>query len=259
LRSWPESLLPVKRVQALKQAYFHLRAPLFVGRRVVCSCCGGHFRKFLRDGVDRPRDQARCPRCGSWERHRLLWSYLKERTTLLSDRLQVLHVAPEFVIGRSLASLPNIKYVSVDLESPLAMVQMDVTRLAFPDESFDFVLCSHVLEHVPDDQRALRELHRVLKRSGWAILQVPIKREHTFEDLSVVSPEDRLRLFGQRDHVRIYGRDFKDRISTAGFSVSVERYKEELGPEGMRRLGLLAEDDIYLCNKGTSFRAQDMQ
>lgn len=199
------------------------------------------------------RANARCPNCGARERHRHLWLFLQHKTNLLSDRLRVLHVAPERILEKRLKSQPNLDYVSVDLARRRATVKADITGLPFPENSFDVILCSHVLEHVVDDRKAMRELHRVLRPSGWAAIMVPIKwrRDQTFEDPTVVAPRDRERVFGQADHVRIYGRDFTSRLEEAGFRVSVEDYRRELGEERARRYGLRPRrPSNHLCVKG---------
>ena len=166
---------------------------------------------------------AACAHCHSLERHRALWLWLPDR---IPHGAQVLHVAPEAGITDRLQELP-IDYVSTDLESPLAIRHDDLTALPDPDDSFDVVICNHVLEHIPDDRAAMREISRVLRPGGFAVLQHPIAPQpHTFEDLTVTDPEQRLALFGQEDHVRLYGRDFVDRLIESGFGeaeiVSIE-------------------------------------
>jgi len=198
-----------------------------------------------------PRDDAACPACGSLERHRLLWEFFQRKTDLFNGQpRKFLHIAPEPCFSNVLSVTPGIDYLSADLEATHAMVQMDITDIHYPDDSFDVIYCSHVLEHVPDDRKAMRELRRVLKSSGWAILQVPIDRDKTFEDWSITSAEDRLRVFGQVDHVRIYGKDYVDRLVEAGFGVKVEPFISEFTPEQICRLRLdQSEGDIFYCTK----------
>ena len=141
-------------------------------------------------------------------------------------------------------------YLSIDLAEGAAMVRMDVTNLGLPDDSFDVIYCSHVMEHIPDDRRAMRELHRVLRPGGWAVLQVPILRETTFEDSSVTAPEDRERVFGQWDHVRVYGRDYVHRLSEAGFDVREDSLPEQRDPRAARHQGLCSDEPIHFCRKG---------
>lgn len=242
----------VKRIILME--YYALRyiygIILYFGLRFKCPCCGGHFRKFLTFGV-KPRPNAQCPRYNSLERHRLIWLYLKNRTNFFSDNFKVLHFAPEYIFQKTFKSLPNLEYINVDLNSPLAMIKIDITNVPFKDNYFDVILCSHVLEHVMDDQLAMRELFRVLKPGGWAILQVPIdfKRDKTFEDPNIVSAEDRARIFGQKDHVRIYGRDYKDRLEKAGFTVKVDNYVRQLGTDVIKKYSLMKEQGIYFCIK----------
>jgi ubiquinone/menaquinone biosynthesis C-methylase UbiE len=146
-------------------------------------------------------------------------------------------------------SSKSIEYVSADLSAPEAMVKMDITEIQYSDDTFDVIYCSHVLEHVSDDRKAMREFCRVLKPGGWAILQVPIMADKTFEDSTVISPEEKQRLFGQHDHVRQYGLDYKDRLADAGFRVTVDGFVRELDYRTIRRFGLIREDDVYLCGK----------
>jgi len=200
-----------------------------------------------------PARRAACPGCGSRERQRLLLLYLRNETNLFSDPLRVLHIAPEDCLQEAIAGVRNVDYVSADISSKAAMLRMDVTDIRLPDDSFDVILCSHVLEHVDDDARAMWELWRILRKGGWAILQVPVdaSRERTFEDSSVTDPAERERLFGQWDHVRVYGRDYAQRLAEAGFDVHVIPYASRLGPEVIRTCGLDAAESIYLCRKPT--------
>jgi SAM-dependent methyltransferase len=239
-----KQLLPARYRPGIASLY---RRVIYAGNRVECPCCGGRFRRF---GPEADRPDAKCPKCGSLERHRVLWLWFQDRTNLLTDRLRVLHVAPERALQRRLARLANLDYLSADLDSPLADVQLDVTDIGFDDASFDVVICNHVLEHVPDDRTAMRELRRVLKPSGWAVLMIPYDRDRavTFEDRDVVEPEDRERVFGQRDHVRIYGHDYVGRLRDAGFEVAVERYDTELDPRTVALYGLRAEE-IFHCRR----------
>jgi predicted SAM-dependent methyltransferase len=148
-------------------------------------------------------------------------------------------------------AMPNLNYVSADLDSSLAMAHMNITQLPFPDASFDVVLCSHVLEHVLDDRSAMAELFRVLHPSGWAIITAPIDRSRaeTLEDPRVTQPQDRARLFGQHDHVRLYGRDYVSRLERAGFSVSVDSYATQLDDTIIALYGLNRSERIYLCTR----------
>ncbi len=216
------------------------------GDDVECPCCGGSFREFMpgRDGSN-----PICPRCGAQARHRALWLYLHERTNLYSEELSVLHFAPERALRR-IAEAPKLHYLSADLDAPDAMEHFDITAIPYPDDSFDVILCIHVLEHVPDDRAAMSELARVLRPGGWAIVMVPLDLglPETYEDPAIVTPEERERAYWQWDHVRLYGPDFPDRLREAGFSVTVDPWVRELDPEVRRRYGLFEAEDIYVCS-----------
>jgi len=159
----------------------------------------------------------------------------------------MLHVAPEPCLAQKFKR--EYDYISVDLDGEKAMMAMDVTALTFSDESFDAIVCNHVLEHIPDDRRAIREFYRVLKSGGWASIQVPIRGEVTQEDLSVTDPKERLRLYGQEDHVRYYGRDFCDRLKGAGFDVYEIKKESLLADNALQRLSVDVELGVVLVMK----------
>jgi SAM-dependent methyltransferase len=189
--------------------------------RRQCPICDATFLRFART---RPagRDRGTCPRCGSRQRHRHLWLWLRRHADLRGAR--VIHFAPEAPIERRLrAEVPD--YVTADLEPGGADLQLDLQALDLPDAGYDVVLCVHVLEHVPDDAAAMRELRRILRPGGWGIVQVPILRGMTDEDPAITDPAERLRRFGQADHVRVYGRDFGDRLRAAGFELDVQHFR----------------------------------
>jgi len=243
-----KGLFPESAHLMMDVAFARATWPIYAGSRRHCPVCGGNFRRFLPHfGI---REQARCPRCRSYERHRLLWLYLRERTNILKDKLRVLHLAPEYVLQKKLRPLPNLVYTSADLYSPIAMVRADITKMQFADASFDVVLCYHVLEHIPDDRAAMAEMFRVMAPGGWAIIQVPMgTRPTTHEDITITDPKERQRLFGQEDHVRAYGLDYKDRLEAAGFAVEVDDYVRKMPKDEVERMGLLADEDIYLCRR----------
>lgn len=246
-----KTCIPPQYFLAVRKLYRQSRGFMYRGDRVFCPCCNGSFRRFLPFGIKVIRQNVLCPYCGSVERQRLLWLYLHNRTNLFSDKLRVLHIAPEEIIQRKLRSCPNLEYTSADLDSRDAMVKMDITDIPYAENTVDVILCSHVLEHIPDDKKAMSELYRILRPGGWAILLVPLdlQRIETFEDPNVVDPKERLRLFNQADHVRIYGRDYTDRLESVGFTVHQEAYARTLDPVLIERYGLLADEDIFYCTK----------
>lgn len=245
-------VLPARQRLALRRLVMRAWALWLRGNTVTCPCCGQSFRRFRRYGrVDLPNVNRFCPACGTFERHRLLLLYLQQRTNLFGAALRVLHFAPEPVLQEHLRALPNLDYVSVDLDAPLAMLHTDITRLALSSRAFDVVLCSHVLEHVPDDRHAMRELYRVLRPGGWAVVMTPVdlRRATTYEDPAIVSPGERERAFGQHDHVRLYGRDVQQRLREAGFAVRVVTFGSELDAATVARYGLNPYEDIYICSR----------
>jgi SAM-dependent methyltransferase len=215
-----------------------------------CPVCKKTSEKFVGAGSEQRKD-AKCDKCGSLERHRLTWTYFEQKTNLFDGNpKQMLHVAPEICFTELLKTELGDGYITADQSNPKASVKMNITDIQYPDETFDVIYCSHVLEHVIDDRRAMREFHRVLKQDGWAILLVPVKRQTTFEDPSVIEPEDRLRVYGQHDHVRIYGLDYVDRLEESGFNVEITAPSDLLTPEKVEQYGLsLLPEDIYYCTK----------
>ena len=220
---------------------------LNVGITKFCPICTSYIRNFNPYGVNK-RPNAVCPVCLSLERHRLMWLYFQQETDLCNKSpKRMLHIAPEACLMDRLTSLSHLDYWPGDLDKP-EIPTVDITDIQFPANHFDIVYCSHVLEHVPDDIQAIREFARVLKPSGWAILQVPIIGDSTQEDLSITDPTERARLYGQPDHVRQYGRDYKDRLEEGGFHVQVIPYFSEFTDQQSERYGFSTENnDIYLC------------
>jgi SAM-dependent methyltransferase len=182
-----------------------------------------------------------------------MWLYLQNCTNILNARLKVLHFAPEFSIYQKLRACPNLDYTTADFDphASLTMVRVDITHIPYLESTIDVILCSHVLSNVPDDRKALSELYRVLKPGGWALLLVPLdqRRAETFEAPNIAGPEERRRLLGLAEYVRIYGRDFKDRLEHAGFVVQQVCYGHDLGPVLVRRYGLQKQLDMFCCTK----------
>jgi SAM-dependent methyltransferase len=216
------------------------------GDEVICPVCGNHFDRF-KDDWNRPN--ALCWRCGSHERHRAQWLLFERRTGLLANARSLLHFAPEWGMRRRLERIEHLRYVTCDLHQIDVDLHLDITAIDLPDASFDAVLCSHVLEHVPDDLAAMRELRRITAFGGWSLLMVPLdlSRSRTYEDASIVAPDERRSAFWQHDHVRLYAPDIVDRLSRAGFSVERIRPVEEFGADLVAHARIGGTDDIFLC------------
>ena len=191
---------------------------------------GKGFRKFLPYGYEIQRPNVLSPSTLSLERHRLLWLYLKNETAFFTTDKKVLHFAPEQAFYSRFRQMKNLDYTTTDLNSPLADVKADICNLPFEDKTYDIIFCNHVLEHIPDDTKAMRELYRVLKKGGMGIFQIPqdLNRDVTFEDNSITDRKERAKIFGQYDHVRIYGKDYFDKLRSVGFKVDEVDYTKTL-------------------------------
>ncbi|HRX66979.1 MAG TPA: methyltransferase domain-containing protein [Tenuifilaceae bacterium] len=249
--SFTTRFLPRHRLQQFAGVAMRLVAVFFRGNRFEDPISGKTYRKLLPYGRVNLRNNALAPHSMSLERHRLLWLYLKEKTNFFSAPLKVLHIAPEYCFLKPFGMLRNIEYVTADLNSPWAKVKLDVQNIPFPENEFDIILCNHVLEHVADDRLAMREFFRVLKPNGFGIFQVPLdsSMEETQEDKSVKSPEMREKLYGQRDHVRLYGNDYGKRLAEAGFRVTEDDFAKRMPPELAERYALPKDEVIYFCQK----------
>lgn len=215
------------------------------GDRFTDPIDGKSFRKFLPYGYGKQRDNVLSPSTMSLERHRLLWLYLKNETDFFTAPKKVLHFAPEQAFYKLFRNQQNLDYTTTDLYSPLADVKADICNLPFQDNQYDLILCNHVLEHIPDDTKAMQELFRVMKPGGMGIFQIPqdLGREATFEDNSITDPKKRAEIFGQYDHVRVYGRDYFDKLRSIGFTVVEEDYTKKIAPELVERY-CLAKGEI---------------
>jgi len=182
-----------------------------------------------------------------------MWLFLEKETPFFTKTLKVLHVAPELCFIDRFESLPNLEYITGDIESPLAKVKMDIHKIPFEDNSFDVVFCNHVMEHVEDDILACKEINRVLRPDGWGIIQSPVySQATTLEDKAVTDPSERERVFGQRDHLRKYGQDYAQRLSTSGLKVVENKFVKTLDPGTIRKHGLAQDEVIFFCTKGIS-------
>jgi SAM-dependent methyltransferase len=223
---------------------------LYFGKQRYCTVCKSHVRVFKPYGSVVKRQDALCPVCDAVERHRFTWAFFERRTNLFDGKhKRMLHVAPEAAFEKRLRQLPYIAYRTSDPQDDGAELKIDITAIPLPDDSFDVIHCSHVLEHIQEDERAMRELARVLAPGGWATILVPIIAEATFDDPSVTDPKERARLFGQWDHVRAYGKDFAARLAAQGFDVRTV-HADELVSGSAEALRLQFKDEqLFFCRK----------
>jgi len=212
---------------------------------------GKSFKTFLPYGYGNQRNNVLSPSTLSLERHRLLWLFLNTKTDFFKAEKKVLHFAPEQCFLKRFRELKNLDYTTTDLLSPIADVKADICDLPFEDNSYDVILCNHVLEHIPDDTKAMQELYRVMKPGGYGIFQIPqdLNREVTFEDDSITDRDERAKIFGQYDHVRVYGRDYFDKLRSIGFKVEEVDYTASLSDEDIERYCLAKGEIIPVVYK----------
>ena len=221
------------------------------GNKYTDPIDGSSFRKFLSYGYNKIRKNALSPSTFSLERHRLLWLYLENETDFFEKKMKVLHFAPEAAFQKKFKKLKNISYDTIDLDSPLADIKADICDLPIKNDSYDFILCNHVLEHIIDDNKAMKELYRILRKNGKGIFQVPLNMElkKTYEDFSITDPKERNKAFGQYDHVRVYGMDFFERLKNVGFKVEKCEYTSKLSEEKKTKYCLPKKEIIPVCRK----------
>lgn len=212
---------------------------------------GKSFKSFLPYGYGEQRHNVLSPSTLSLERHRLLWLFLTKETNFFTDHLKVLHFAPEQAFYKRFRNIPHLDYTTTDLNSPLADVKADICNLPFDDNTYDVILCNHVLEHIPDDTQAMKELFRVMKPGGWGVFQIPqdLNRATTFEDNSITDKKERAKIFGQYDHVRVYGRDYFDKLRSIGFQVEEVDYTKTFEKEDLERYCLALGEVIPFVRK----------
>jgi len=223
----------------------------FKGNRYTDPIDGKSYRKFLPYGYGVQRPNVLAPGTLSLERHRLLWLFLKKDTDFFTAPKKVLHIAPEQAFLKRFKVLDNLDYTTADLYSPLADIKADVTKLPFENNTFDVVICNHVLEHVTDDTKAMQELYRVMKKGGFGIFQIPqdLNRETTYEDFSITDPKERSKHFGQYDHVRVYGKDYFDKLRFVGFSVDEIDYSKKIKADLFEKYRLAKGEILPIANK----------
>lgn len=263
-----KKFIPFWLAKKLRGFYQKASAVILRGDTYYCPYCGYSFRKFRPGGIDLPviyemqiigagyRLNDVCPRCHSLDRDRLIYLFLSQKTNIFSLPQKVFHVAPESCIRAMLSQLPNISYEAgmkyhEGFYYDRSTNTLDITDLQFEDEEFDIIICNHVLEHVEDDLKAIGELYRVLKPGGWAILQVPISKilDKTLEDPAVKTPEQREKVFGQYDHVRIYGQDYQSRLERKGFIVKRQNPYRDNWTTDLDKYAINPEEDLYIAYK----------
>jgi SAM-dependent methyltransferase len=243
--------IPRKYLQLFSHIVLKAVSIFYIGKKVQCPVCEKSFRKFLPYGR-KARENALCPNCLSLERHRLMWLFLKEKTDFFQASKKVLHIAPEICFIDRFETLHKDNYITADIESPLAKIKLDVHEMPFPDNSFDVTFCNHVMEHVKDDIKAMSEIYRTLKPGGFAIIQIPEFHpmpEKTYEDDSITDPKQREKHFGQDDHVRLYGKDYPNRLRSVGFIVAENEYVNELDEQTQKLYALPKGEVINFCKK----------
>ena len=223
----------------------------FKGSNFTDPIDGKSYRKFLPYGYGKQRPNALSPATLSLERHRQMWLYLQNETNFFTHKLKVLHIAPEQEFLRKFKKMKNLEYTSADLFSPIVDVKADIVDLPFEDNSFDIIICNHVLEHIVDDRKAMSELYRVMKSGGWGIVQVPMKNslEKTYEDFTITDPKERQKHFGQYDHVRWYGMDYFDRLKSVGFETEINFYSQKFSEAEIKRFGLNKNEILPVVRK----------
>lgn len=244
-------LFPRTALQRLANVLLPFLDIWYRGNRFTDPINGKSYRTFLPYGYVKIRPNVLSPGTLSLERHRLIWLFLQRETDFFQTPAKVLHMAPEKAFLSRLKKMSHLDYTTCDLESPLADIKADICDLPFADASFDWVLCNHVLEHIPNDTKAMEELFRVLKPGGTALLQVPLdpKRKVTFEDNSVTDKAERTKIFGQYDHVRVYGMDYFEKLRKTGFEVVELQYGKSLTADERKRFAVVENEYIPLCKR----------
>lgn len=233
---------------------FKLFAPIvYRGNAVECPVCEKSFRKFLSYGSDTAhRENVLCPYDLTLERHRLMWLYLKRSSNFYTAKeLNVLHIAPEQCFHGLFKKQKNLTYLTGDLVSPIADLHFDLHQIPLEDNRFDVIFCNHVLEHVDDSHKCMTELFRVMKPGGWGIFQVPLdtNRAETYEDWSITDPKEREIHFWQKDHVRLFGRDYPKKLEEAGFQVEVAFSEGGLTEEERKKYRIQLNEELYIVRK----------
>ena len=244
-------IIPRHYLQHVSHFFLRIFSLFLRGNKFEDPINGKTYRKLLPYGRLKPRENAIAPDSLSLERHRLMWLFLKNKTNFFTDNLKFLHIAPEYCFIKIFKGMKNLDYLTADLISPWADVKMDVHDIPFEENTFDVVICNHVLEHVDDADKVMKEFYRVMKPGGWGIFQVPIDYNNsvTIEDKSVTDPRERERLYWQSDHLRLFGLDYGDKLTAAGFKVTESNFINEIDPKLVKRYALDKNEIVYYCQK----------
>ncbi|MCL1937118.1 MAG: methyltransferase domain-containing protein [Candidatus Azobacteroides sp.] len=242
--------VPRKYIHRIVHFFIPLFCLMYAGKKVQCPVCGRHFRRFMPYGHACSRDNALCPNCLSLERHRLMWLFLTNETDFFEKKYRLLHIAPEPCFMPHLEKYLGDQYLTADLESPLAKVKMDIQHIPLGENEVDIIFCNHILEHVENDRLAMREMFRVMRPGGWGIMLSPVVpgKKTTDEDSSLTTWEQRLKAYGQGDHLREYGEDYADRLTEAGFETEAIDYANRFSEKEFTTFGL-CRDKIYRVKK----------
>lgn len=244
-------ILPRHYLQYISHFFLQIFSLFLRGNRFEDPINGMTYRRLLPYGRLTSRENAIAPDTMSLERHRLMWLFMKEKTNFFTAELKFLHIAPEYCFIKIFKGMKNLDYITADLISPWADVKMDVHDIPFDENSFNVVICNHVLEHVDDANKVMKEFYRVMKPGGWGIFQVPIdiNNKATIEDKNVIDPNERERLYWQSDHLRLFGLDYGKKLSEAGFKVTESDFINELSDDLVERYALPKGEIVYFCQK----------
>lgn len=251
IKRFYKQLFPEKFRNQLRTSVQQMLAPLYYGSTYACNCCDKSFRKFLSKGYEN-RQHAQCPNCGSLERTRLLLFYLEKETSIFSENQSVLHIAPESTLFNIFSKL-NIEYIDGDINPDYARHVIDLTNIPFDDNYFDLIICSHVLGHIPDEAKAVREMKRVLKPGGQALVLtlLDLSSLKTIEESQYVTPQQKLAAYGEPDLCRLHGMDMADRLGASGLKVEAIDYRKFFNTKTVERyrLGDGRREFIFRCVK----------